>query len=84
MAKIVTLNRAGVRALLRSSEIQDDLGRRAQAIENAANATVPGGFEWDTDVGPNRARASVRTVSREGMTAEAKDRTLTRSIDAGR
>jgi hypothetical protein len=85
MAKVkVELNRKGVRQLLRSNEVLDDLGRRAENIEAAANAAEPGGFEWDADVGPNRARASVRTVSREGMVAEAKDRALTRAIDAGR
>jgi hypothetical protein len=86
MAKLVTLNRKGVRQLLRSSEVLDDLGRRAEAIEEAANAAAgePGAFEWDAEVGSNRARASVRTASREGMIAEAKDRALTRSIDAGR
>jgi hypothetical protein len=86
MAKSVFLNRAGVRQLLRSGEVADDLGRRAEAIEAAANAAAgePGAFEWDVEVGSNRARASVRTASLDGMLAEAKDRALTRSFDAGR
>lgn len=85
MPKSVFLNRKGVRDLLRSSEVQDDLGARAEAIEAAANAaSEPGAFEWDVEVGANRARASVRTASLEGMIAEAKDRALTRAIDAGR
>jgi hypothetical protein len=86
MPKSVFLNRKGVRDLLRSSEVLDDLGRRAEAIEAAANSAAgePGAFEWDVDVGATRARASVRTASIEGMIAEARDRALTRSIDAGR
>jgi len=87
MAKVkVVLNRKGVKERLRSNGVLDDLGRRAQAIEAKANANAdePGAFEWDVEVGSNRARASVRTVSREGMVAEAKDRALTKAIDAGR
>lgn len=85
MAKTkVVLNRKGVRALLRSSGVLDDLFRRAVAIERSANSAEPGGFEADSEVGPNRARASVRTVTREGVNAEVKDRSLTKSIDAGR
>lgn len=87
MAKVkVVLNRKGVKELLRSNGVLDDLGRRAQAIEAKANANAdePDAFEWDAEVGSNRARASVRTVTREGMAAEAKDRALTKAIDAGR
>jgi hypothetical protein len=86
VARIVFLNKAGVRQLLRSEEVLADLARRAEAIEQAANAAAgePDAFEWDANVGPNRARASVRTVSREGMVAEAKDRALTRAVDAGK
>jgi len=80
----VVLNRKGVKALLRSSGVLDDLFRRAVAIERSANSAEPGGFEADSEVGPNRARASVRTVTREGVNAEVKDRSLTKSIDAGR
>jgi hypothetical protein len=48
-------------------------------------ATAAGlGFESDSDVGQNRARAAVWTGTIEAMVAEATDRALTRSIDAGR
>jgi hypothetical protein len=41
-------------------------------------------METESSTGPNRARASVWTATREAMEAEAKDRALTRAIDAGR
>lgn len=80
MARIVRLNRKGVRALLRSAEVLADLERRANAIA----ATAGDGMEVDSAVGAARARASVRTATREAMQAEAQSRALTRAIDAGR
>lgn len=74
------LNSAGVRELLRSGAVQGDLTRRARAIAAAAGP----GFEVDSRVGPNRARASVRTATFEAMYAEATRRTLTRALGAGR
>lgn len=76
----VQLNRAGVRELLRSSEVRADLERRASAIARAAGD----GMETDSEVGPNRARASVRTATSEAVKAEAEHRSLTSAIDAGR
>lgn len=76
----IVLNRRGVRELLRSPEIQRDLERRAQRIA----ATAGPGHEVDADVGPNRARASVRTDTFEAMHDEATTRNLTRALDAGR
>lgn len=85
MAKIkIVLNRKEVRHLLRGdgpyAGVASDLKSRARAIANAAGD----GMETDSSVGANRARASVWTATREAMEAEAKDRSLTRAIDAGR
>lgn len=80
MAVRVTLNREGVRQLLRSPRLQAELLRRAS---NVARAAGPG-MEPDSGVGPNRARASVRTVTVEAMLAEQRERRLTRAIDAAR
>ena len=74
------LNRSAVRELLRGAEIQADISARAERIAAAAGD----GFEADHEVGRNRARSSVRTVTHEGRYLEATERTLTRSIDAGR
>lgn len=76
----IVMNSAGVDALLKSSEVQDDLERRARAIADAAGE----GMEVDVRVGQTRARASVRTATYEAMLAEAQDKVLTRALDAGR
>ncbi|HLS46088.1 MAG TPA: hypothetical protein VK045_11695 [Ornithinicoccus sp.] len=76
----IEMNPAGFQAILKSAEVQADLGRRAEAIANAAGD----GMDVDVRVGRTRARASVRTGSPEAMRAEARDKTLTRAIDAGR
>jgi hypothetical protein len=76
----IKLNSRGVREILRSREVLSDLERRARNIADAAGP----GHEVDSEIGPNRARASVRTDSIDAMLAEATDRTLTRAFDAGR
>lgn len=76
----VEISRAGVEALLKSQEVQDDLRRRAEAIASAAGP----GMEADVRVGKSRARASVRTGDFDAILAEARDKALTRAIDAGR
>lgn len=76
----VELNRAAVRDLLKSPEVLADLERRAEAIAAAAGE----GMEVDSQIGSNRARASVRTATFEAMRAEATERRLTRALDAGR
>lgn len=73
-------NSAGVRALLRSPGVQADLERRARAIAAEAGP----GMEVSTEIGPNRARATVITETFEARYAEATDGALTRAIDAGR
>lgn len=76
----VTLNRSGIRALLRSTEVENDLRRRAERIAAAAGD----GMEADSSIGANRARASVRTATFEAMRAEADGRALSAALDAGR
>ena len=80
MALKVALNRAGVRALLRSPEVEADLLARAERIAAVAGE----GFEASAVVGATRARASVITATTDARLTEARDRTLTRAIDAGR
>jgi hypothetical protein len=76
----IVLNRAGVKALLRSPEVVADLKRRAEAIAAVAGE----GNEVEVAVGPTRARAAVVTKTFDAMRDEATDRSLTRAIDAGR
>lgn len=76
----VVINHAGIRALLRSPAVAQDLLRRAQRIAAAAGP----GYEASVNVGPNRARASVITASPAAIRDNAKNQTLLRSLDAGR
>lgn len=76
----VKLNRKGMRQLLASDEVRQDLRARAQRIASAAGD----GFETDVDTGGKRARASVRTVTISAMIAEGRHAALTRAVDAGR
>ena len=75
----VVLNRKGIAELLRSKEVRSDLYTRGKAIAAAAGE----GHEVALNV-HKRARVSIRTVTPEAMESEATDRTLTRSLDAGR
>lgn len=76
----VVMNRAAARQLLTSSAVRADLEQRARRIASAAGP----GMEVDSQSGPNRARASVRTATFAAMHAEATSRALTRAISAGR
>lgn len=78
----VKMNSKGARAILRSEAVRKDLERRARAIADAAGGEPD--FEAESQIGDTRARASVRTATREGREAESRDKRLTRSIDAGR
>jgi hypothetical protein len=81
MARVrVVLNSDGVREVLRSPGVLAELTARAKRIAAAAGP----GMEVDTEVGQNRARASVRTATLDAIKAEAEDRALTRALDAGR
>lgn len=74
------LNRKGVRQILRSPQVEADLKRRAENVAQQAGE----GFEVDTFVGKNRARADVFTATHAARKAEAEERALTRAIDAAR
>lgn len=78
MTQIIKLNRSGVKELLKSGAVLADLEARAARVAAAAGD----GFEVDSEVGANRARASVRTVTREAIEAEAQERALTRAVDS--
>ena len=80
MASDVTINHAAIRDLLRSAEVERDLLARARRIAQTAGE----GYEADSHIGPNRARASVRTVGPAAAMDEAIDHTLLRALDAGR
>jgi hypothetical protein len=74
------LNSDGVQALLKSAEVRADLERRGRAIAAAAGP----GHRVAVDVGGKRARVAVITDTLEARVGEARHRSLTRAIDAGR
>lgn len=76
----IELNRAGIKSLLKAPGVQADVTARAERIRNAAGP----GHDTSSVIGINRARATVITVDWAARHAEARDRNLTRSIDAGR
>lgn len=76
----VKLNRDGVRALLASQDVADDLTKRGERIAAAAGE----GFEVTTTRNRDRVVVFVRSTTHEARRAEAEDRALTHAIDAGR
>lgn len=76
----IRLNPKGVRELLRSKEVVDDLDARTKRIAAAAGP----GMEASVQVGRTRARGSVITATALARRREAKARALSRSLDAGR
>lgn len=80
MAARVVINKKAVGEILRSPAVLADLEARARRIAAAAGP----GHKVDSEVGTKRARAAVITETTEARRAEAKARTLTRAIDAGR
>lgn len=85
MAKTeIKLNKAGVRALLRSDSVERDLLLRAGRVAAAAQANAPEHVEIriDSTKGSNRARATV--VALGGYDEDLETRFLTSAIDAAR
>lgn len=70
----------GIRQVLRGEPMLADMERRADQIAQAAGE----GNEVRSEIGTNRARAAVVTVSGDAVRNEIRDHTLTRALDAGR
>lgn len=78
--KKVDIQEDQVRKLLRGPEVFNDIRRRVNAIAAAAGP----GFQASVVVGRNRVRGSVITTNQRSRLAEARNRALTRALDAGR
>lgn len=76
----IVFHSAGFQSLMRSQAVVADLARRGDAIAAAAGP----GVGSRASVGATRARVVVMTETDEAKTSEATDKTLTRSIGAGR
>lgn len=79
MARVV-VNRKVVEELLKKTSVPL-LEEKGNAIRDAAGAED---FETEVWEGANRARVTVRTATFRGRYREAKYRTLSRAIEAGR
>ena len=75
----IDLNSAGIKAFLRGSEVQAELRRIAERVQNAAGP----GHVVKVGPGTNRAHAIVATDTDEAARKENQERNLTRSISAG-
>lgn len=77
MSKVrIELNRAGVRNLLRSSEIQTMLAEEA----NSRAAGLGPGYDVSVCVGRNRANARIAAETEEARRENLEDNTLLRAI----
>lgn len=79
-AVTIKMNRAAARSILTSPEAQAVVAASARRIASAAGP----GHRVEVAGGPNRARAAVITDTPAARRNEAKNRTLSRAIDAGR
>ncbi len=68
------LNRAGVRELMQSQEMQDVL------VEFASQVAERAGDGYDVYIGVNRANVSVGTATEEAMADNLEHNTLEKSI----
>lgn len=83
MAVTVRVNRAGIRAILRSDRVLADLTRRAGQVA-AATSTGDLTYEVRSDVGRARARAAVIAAGARTNNHERVHHDLARTIDHAR
>ncbi len=76
----IEYNSPAFEAILKSPEVQAEIKRRLNAIAAAAG---PGQWDVEVTVGPNRAHGRVSTGDNVARKSEARDRSLTRALDAG-
>ena len=73
---ILRLNSAGMREMLKSAGVLQDMRARAERVAQAAGT----GMEATAVVGKTRARASVITATTEARYNEASGKALTRAF----
>ncbi|GAA2618753.1 hypothetical protein SMC26_40310 [Actinomadura fulvescens] len=84
----IKLNRRGIRDLLTSDEVGDDLARRAQAVADSADLdAVPpheGTVDYRVDRSDTRTRTRALVIADHpaGLAQEAEYRILGRALDA--
>ena len=73
---VFKLNRAGVRELLKSQEMQDILKKHATTIKDRAGD----GYEQDIYIGKNRANAMVKAETFKARKDNSKNNTLLKGV----
>ena len=76
MDDLFELNEQGVRALLKSAEMESVVREKA----NEAVKRLPSGYEADTHVGKNRVNASVRTKTYAAVKDNSKNNSLLKAV----
>lgn len=77
MSKVtIKLNTEGVRQLLQSEEMQDELEKHATQIVNRCN----GSYEINTYQGKNRSNVSIITRDSKTFNSNLKDNELLRAL----
>lgn len=72
----VTLNRAGVKQLMQSEEMQALLTSKASAIRNRCGP----GYEQDIFVGKNRANAKISAETAEARKDNSENNTILKAV----
>lgn len=70
------LNSSGVRALLKSEEMQAHLSEKASGIRNRCGE----GYETDTYVGKNRSNAMIYATTYQAKSDNMKNNTLLKAV----
>lgn len=73
---VIKLNRAGVKALMQSEEMQSVLQKSASAIRDRCGD----GYEQDIRVGKNRANAQVWAESSKAKRDNAANNTILKAV----
>lgn len=77
MAKVtIVLNSAGIKEILRSEEVQKLVKGYADEIQQRAGD----GYESSIHIGPLRARASVKAMTRKAKQDNLKNNTLLKAM----
>jgi hypothetical protein len=84
MLERVEINDAAAIALLKSPEIVADLERRGKQIAAAAQQGRYDKYDVDTHQTPTRAHVRVTTATNVARVEEARNRSLSKALDAGR
>lgn len=81
MARVrVKINHGVAREILRAGWVLDDVKERVERIAEVAGP----GMEPHAEVGHHRVVGAVVTATPEAIERQARDRALTRALDAGR